>query len=113
MQKEPHSQTGPYTKNPEVVGPLENAPSISGSDEDEFDLLREDEYECMLFARQAKNWADSLICTLATRPIKSPSIPITQPIKSLRRPTKLKVTPLKKPPNFQQRSPSTKSLPTA
>ncbi|KAJ8423324.1 hypothetical protein Cgig2_006639 [Carnegiea gigantea] len=58
-----HSQTRPHTKNPEVVGPLENAPFISGSDEDEFDLLREDEYECMLSARQAKKWADSLICT--------------------------------------------------
>ena len=53
-------------KKPEVVGLLENAPSVSGSDEDEFDLLREDEYECMLFARQAKKWADSLICTLVT-----------------------------------------------
>lgn len=108
-----HSQTGPHRTNPKVVGPLENAPSISGSDEDELDLLKEDGYECMLSARQAKKWADSLICTPTTQPIKSPSIPTTQPIKSPRRPTKLKVTSLKKSTNFQQRSPSTKSPPTA
>ena len=58
-----HSQIGSHIKNPEVVGPLENAPSISGSDVDKFDLLSEDKYESVLSARQAKKWANSLICT--------------------------------------------------
>ena len=55
------SQIGLEVEDPQILKvPLENAPSLSDNDEDDVDVLGEEEYETLLSARQAKQWADSL-----------------------------------------------------
>jgi len=54
-------------ENPQILkGPFENAPALSGTDEDDVELLGEEDYQILLSSRQAKQWAESLICTSLT-----------------------------------------------
>ena len=50
-----HTRTRCHTQNPQVGGSLENALSISGSNEDEFDVLMEESMNLCYLLDKLKN----------------------------------------------------------
>ena len=44
---------------------------LSDNDEEDVELVREEEFESIVSSRQAKKWANSLMCTPTIQPIST------------------------------------------